>query len=308
MKVPYQYVAVSTKTGMILDDLPAHQFNHVFIRAEVDGDWVYMDAASSISPFGSAPAWCQGTQAMVLDGTGTIITIPSDRPSQNALTVSETFTGMEDGWLAGRFAFEATGHTARQVSERWKVISLSFNDSRQAAQEGLRNYVPHAMVTDHKFDSDTGSSNLFRVTGSHRRCPLISLEKNPRRIGRLTWEVPTLPIHYWRMLEIGRLFSVEFPIRIDLYVRLEGEAFLALEDMSRAPEVENGVCRIEETISEYSDAVRIHRSIVFKKKFIQGAEVELVPHTLEEIEKALQLVMAFRVDERAPTLLGTRVS
>jgi hypothetical protein len=293
LDIPYEFVVISTEHGITIGDLPSNQFNHIFLRAKPKSDWIYLDATSEPTPYGTAPAWCQGLDALVLDAVGTVITIPTDDPRQNVVEISETFHTFQNARLEGLFDLRATGHSGRIIDEQWKAISLSVEDRHQAAQQALGFVMPDSVVIESFGVCDTSSSSLFHVSGLHRRSPLVKLGDSGTLISKISWEAPPLHLRDWRMLRIDRFFSVEFPIRVDLHVTFEKVVFNALDDLSRLSRTENEICLVEEIIDRNSDSLTIHRSIVFKKKFIRGDEVKLVPKTLEKIEKALQLVMSF---------------
>lgn len=317
--LPYEYVMISTKNGLLIEELPANQFDHVFIRARSAGDtrasgaggavraasadgWLYMDAANSMSLFGSPPAWCQGMEAMALTDAGTPVTIPLDDPEVNGLIVTETFHTADTGWLEGTFDFQARGYSGRLANERAKGLSLYLGDPRQAIQEGLGPYLSFLVVDEHSRISDTGDSGLFHVTGRHRRSPLVPLGRNPRQVGRLTWNAPGLPLGYWRNLPLDRLFVLDYPIHIAIRVTLEGALRRRLDDLSRVHDLENDLCRITETVAETETeagpAVTIRRDIVFGKRFVRGPGLARVAASMEALEKALVLVVS--LNEPAP--------
>jgi len=231
-------------------------------------------------------------QALVLNDEGTIITIPVDEPQSNTLEISEAFDVCRDGHLRGRFDFKARAHAARLIDGRWKMLSLSLRDQKQAVQEALRQFLPSAVVLDHSRESDTSTSSLFHVSGHHSRGPLVALGKNGV-IGTFGWEVPILAVSYWRTLQIDRMFVVDFPMRIQIEARLEGDLLRFLDDASHTGTLDNPVCSIHEDIVATSSAKSIRRTIVFKKKFIHGDDVGMVPQSMEQIEEALQLVLSF---------------
>jgi hypothetical protein len=292
LNLPHEFVAISTKNGVLIDDAPADQFDHVFLRAKLDGRWVYLDAANRLATFGSAPAWCQGMQALVLDDEGTIVTIPVDAPETNTLEISEVFESCRDGHLNGRFHLRASGQSARLADQRWKTLSLSLDDQQQAGQEALRQFLPSSIVLGYSREADTSNSSGFHVSGEHSRGPLVPLGKNRKVIGTLGWEVPFLPLSYWRTLQIDRLFVVDFPMRLQIEARLEGDLFRLVDDASRIRILDGPVCSISEDVVEDGSAMSVRRTIVFKKKFIHGDDVGLVPGVLEQIEEALQLVVS----------------
>jgi hypothetical protein len=293
LDIPNDIVAVSTSQGYLVEEHPADQFDHVFLRAKLESGWVYLDAASALSTFGNAPAWCQGMKVLVLDEGGSVIRIPVDDPSANHLRITETFHAREGTWLEGAFEMRATGHLGRLMDDRWKSYSLAMSDPIQAAQEALRLYFPFVLVTEAAKLSDTSSSGEFRVSGKHRRGPLVSLGKKHMDIGRLSWELPSLPISYWRGLQIDKLFVVDFPMQADLDVRILGELRRSVNDISHVEPLANDIADVTQRMTEESDSIGFQRTIIFKKKYIQDELLVESTPTLERIEQALQSVISF---------------
>jgi hypothetical protein len=292
LNLPYEIVAISTKNGVLIDDVPVDQFDHVYLRAQVNGKWLHLDGANAFSVFGSPPAWCQGMQALALNDAGTIITIPVDAPQVNTLEISEVLDVCRDGHMHGHFDLQASAHAGRLIDGRWKLLSLSLHDQQQAGQQALRLFLPSAIVLNYSRESDTSVSSRFHVSGQHSRGPLVPLGEK-RVIATLSWEIPILAVSYWRTLQIERMFVVDFPMEIQLEVRFEGDLFRLLGDISHTRSFDSSVCSIQEDVLETSSATAVRRTIVFKKKLVHGDDVSLVPQSMEQIEKALQLVVSF---------------
>jgi hypothetical protein len=179
------------------------------------------------------------------------------------------------------------------MDDRWKSYSLAMSDPIQAAQEALRLYFPFVLVTEAAKLSDTSSSGEFRVSGKHRRGPLVSLGKKHMDIGRLSWELPSLPISYWRGLQIDKLFVVDFPMQADLDVRILGELRRSVNDISHVEPLANDIADVTQRMTEESDSIGFQRTIIFKKKYIQDELLVESTPTLERIEHALQSVISF---------------
>jgi hypothetical protein len=290
--VPYEFLSISTKNGVLIEDMPADQFDHVFIRAKPADRWVYLDAASPMSTFGSAPAWCQGMQVLAIDDRGTVITVPVDPPDVNAIEISETFDTVHAGRVHGQFDFRAHGQCARLIDERWKRISLAMDDPQESGQEALCEYLPASAVLAYARGSADGAPNAFHISGQHSRGPLVPLGNDGKMIATLHWEVPFLPVSYWRTLKIHRLFVVVFPTTVRLQTRLAGDLYRRVEDVSRLTALDGPVCSIEEQVEDSGSAVTVCRTIVFKNKYTRGDDVNRVPESLERIEEALQLVVS----------------
>jgi hypothetical protein len=231
-------------------------------------------------------------QALVIDDEGTVVTIPVDPPDVNLMEISEAFDKIHAGRVHGRFDFRAQGQCARFVDERWKRISLDMDDQQQSGQEALREYLPSSAVLTYAREADASAPSVFHVSGQHTRGPFVPLGKNGKVVGRLLWDVPFLPVSYWRTLQINRLFVVIFPTSVRLKTRLEADLSRCVEDVSRIRKLDNPVCTIREEVVDDGSALTVHRSIVFKNKYTRGEEVKLVPEALGRIEEALQLVIS----------------
>jgi hypothetical protein len=123
------FYMTSAKYGSVIEELPADQFDHVSLRAKIDGKWYYLDPTNSECLFGSVPFWYQGMKSLIIDDEGTVITLPEDEPQQNLLVIREVIDHIDDGWAAGSFFIRSRGQTARLFEEHWKMRTLS-NDRR----------------------------------------------------------------------------------------------------------------------------------------------------------------------------------
>jgi hypothetical protein len=170
-------------------------------------------------------------------------------------------------------------------------MSLMFDASTHAAGEALRHYLPASFVAEYSRKADTSASGVFQVEGRHSRGPLVTLGRHERVICTLSWDVPFLPIAYWRTLQSDRLFVVELPTKVSLVLRLEGDMLRSLRDVSSIHGMNNAVGSVEEEVVESPDAMTIRRTIVLPKRLIRGDEIGLVPESFERIEKAMQLVL-----------------
>jgi hypothetical protein len=291
MRIPYNYVSISTEYGTTVEELPAHQFDHVFIRARPADNWLYLDAASSMTTFGNPPAWCQGLTALALDQNGSLVHIPEDDPEQNRLVFSEHMELMTDDWLEDGITIDLAGHSARYFDERWKSLSLNLSEPHQAAQEAFREFMPSLVLTEHERVTDTSNSDTCLVTGRGRRSRAVHL--GDKRFVQLSWMVPWLPLAYWRLFEISRLFVFYFPLTMRLEVTIGGELHRNLVDISRIPTMENDICLIHEELNADPTITTLRRTITIKQKYVRGKCVADLSATFEGLETALQAALAF---------------
>lgn len=112
---------VSTDGG-VDPDLPSlRQFNHMIAALEVDGETVYADLTTRVSPFGETPGYLQGESGLMVsaDGAASLITVPAPEASENAFiselvgtvdnenrfkgSLTLAMSGAEQSWLRSDF-------------------------------------------------------------------------------------------------------------------------------------------------------------------------------------------------------------
>jgi len=287
LDVPFQFVAVSARRGILFRDLPGEQCDHVFLRVRLNDRWLYLDASDSGAIFGSCPLHLQGLECVVLEKDGTFMELPVDPPEANTLHVAETFGRIDGDRLGGEFHLSAQGIIARLVDEQWKLRTLGAMGRIPAAQAVLQGFLPALILSDFTRRSHTADSDRFEVVGEHRRGLLSSL--GGRRIGALGWHVPLVPLDAWRSNGAGRAFVFPVPLTVHLSFRAVAEVAERVAGLSELPALDNALGRIrEERFSSAGEAV-LEREIVLKKKFVGQDELHLVGPSLEAIERALQV-------------------
>ena len=113
-------------------------------------------------------------------------------------------------------------------------------------------------------------------------------------IGTLAWDVPMLPLHYWRVLHMGELFVFHVPMQVEIQVSLEGEVRRMFQTHSALESLDTDFCRITESVESSEIVWSIRRRIEIDRRFIRGADVAQVPLVLDHIERALELVLSLR--------------
>jgi transglutaminase-like putative cysteine protease len=296
--IPCEFVLASSKRGVIQEDLPGPQFDHVFVRAQGPEGWLYMDPASPQTVFGSPHPNQQGMRGMVLNDEARFFTYPADPPERNRLTIREQLTGVRDSWVEGTFEIEATGNVARETDEVFKGASLSFSDPLQAAENALGGLLSQVVIDEFERLSDTGVSDVFRVRGRHRRSPLATLELSGRRTARLTWIIPPVPSWFWRKLTLDTMFEVRYPVHAVIELEVTGDLRRDLEEVSGTPVLRNELGTIEHTRTETEDSMIIRREISFWEKQVEGERLSLVAPMMEALEQALRIVLSFRSESQ----------
>ena len=292
LELKYEIVAVSAKYGIIFDDLPSNQFDHVFLRILMDNEWLYLDASSRFATFGICPPIYQGLNLLPLNGKNEIENISEDPPEKNYLSFTETFDLVKDDWMVGTYDIRAEGGIARLIDENWKWHSMHARDTLQSSQAILNDLMPSIILISNDIISQTFLSNSFEVLGTHKRCQLSKLGNT--KVGILEWREPTLPLGYWRNIVNNKLFVFYLPITIEINIVFMEELKSELEEFSDPINFENDICKINEILTRNDDTISICRKIIIKKKLIREDLIEQVPETMEQIEKALQIALILK--------------
>ena len=287
-----QFYMTSAKYGSAIEELPADQFDHVSLRAKVDGKWLYLDPTNSNCLFGSVPYWYQGMKSLILDDGGTIITLPEDEPQQNLLVIREVLDRIDDGWVAGSFFIRSRGQTARLFEEHWKVRTLSHDRHLVAAQQAIEAFMPRVIID--RFDqlASTSESDTFTVSGKCRRARCNSVGE--QRVAAIEWNLPLVPLDKWRGIDFGTMFAFHFPLVVELDIAITNSLAQALRELSHTEGYTGGDPEILQHCERRADAIAIHRTVTIKHKFMRGDAVATeMPRFFEALEKALSLTCVF---------------
>lgn len=288
-----QYVAISSDTGVIFEDLPADQFNHVFVKVIIDDKTYYLDASSSTAIFSSALPEYQDLKVLLLGDERLVEKIPLDDPYDNLLEITEMFDREEASWLCGSFSLRAQGCLARLVDERWKAMSLQITDQGQSAQSILQMFMPSIVVETHSRTSQTSHSEVFQVSGTHRRCYLSQL--GDRRIGTLHWKEPAFPAGMYRFRHPENVFAFYVPEAIRIETVIMNPLLSRFESFSEPVQLSNDVCDIRTESISKNNALTLSREIIIKKKIIGEELIHLMPAVLENLERAMRVALSLRL-------------
>ena len=287
-----ELILVATESGLVVEELPADQFNHIFLRAKLPDRWMYLDAAGSFNVYGSPPANLQGFKGLVLNERCEIITLPEDDPSLNKVLISEVFSTMSDEKLVGEFSLVLTGTLARWADEQWKSVSLRETDQLIGAQTILTRFLPNQSLGQYDKITDTSRNNRLEVKGIQERCRLSRL--GTRLIGTLRWEDPMLPFDFWRISQRSKVFEFAVPMTIQIEVAFEGDVYARLDDISGIECFTNDICHIDEEVTHNVGRRVVRRKVVIKHKRLINEETAVIPGTLDALERALQVAICLR--------------
>jgi len=289
--LPAEFVAVSSEYGIIFDNLPSDQFDHVFVRVKTDNDWLYLDASSTFAVFDSCPANFQSLKMLVLNSDESVETMANERPEKNKLVITETLDQINSGWLSGTFHIGAEGNIARFIDENWKWQSLNVIDQLRSMQTILKGIIPGMLLVSCDRICTTSLTDIFEAVGTHRRCQLGVFEN--RRVGVFNWRVPTLPIDYWRNLPLDKFFVFHQPTQIEINLVFMDNLAEQIEEFSGAEHFENEICNISADIIREKDRLLISKKLIIKKKFVHQPDIQKLPDAMEQLERALQFAITF---------------
>ncbi len=288
-----EFIAVSSRYGIIFENLPSDQFDHVFVRIRLNDDWLYLDASNRLAVFGSRPANFQSMKMLVLNSGKPVETMASELPEKNRLVITETLDQIDSGWLSGTFHIHADGNIARIIDENWKWYSINTIDQLRSAQTILKGFMPGMLLVSCDRICNTSMTDIFEAVGTHRRCQLGIFKS--RRVGILDWRVPTLPIDYWRNLSFDKFFVFYQPSQIEFNLVFMDNLADQIEEFSGTGNFENEICSISENVNRDKDRLLISKKFIIKKKFIEQADIHLLPEAMEQLEKTLQFAITFKV-------------
>lgn len=294
LKLKAEYISVNASEGIIIEELPADQFDHVFLRVQIDDEWIYLDASSNYFIFGFAPPHCQGRKALVLNDHGEIITIPEDSPYVNNLIIEESVETIGNNDLSGSFDVTLIGHLARIMDENWKRCQMEITGATDSAQLVLRSLMPELMLLEHDRSGLSSHSNVFQVRGTHRRGRVDKLGEN--LICSFDWSNPILPA--WS--NIGRndsQFSFFVPESIDIRLILKGELYDKFDNAVESVPFENELCKIEGKIVDTGDSMILSRRITIKKKRTNSLSNDQLTEIVENIERAMRISFSLKTTD-----------
>lgn len=280
-------IALTTKYGITVSQLPANQFDHVLVRVKTERGWEYLDAADSLATFGDPPIQFQELSGLILNGAPSIINLPKVDPKTHCLEISETFTGCDGNWLTGTFVISISGPLGRQFDEVWKSHSLSTRDPALGAQDALNSILPNLRLIEYSKLSDTSDSPQFGVSGVHKRCQMSSIDA--QSTGILRWLVPGANLRREHFGKQEDDFAFLAPLTISITLSLSAELADRLTMSNDSPRLDTDICAINSAYKTQNGATTIQRNIVIKERRVSQKMIGKMPVILESLERALQV-------------------
>jgi hypothetical protein len=287
-----EYLLAAARLAPVVNELPAEQFDHAFVRVRLNDKWLYLDATSAPTPFGHSPWEQQGTSVLTLGPALELVEVPEDDFDTNRIAISETLVCGDGGEIGGEFAISATGILGRVLDNRWKGSSMSFDDPGRAARLALREHLPSASLEDWAFNADALQQDCFGLSGRHRRDKLE--EMGGKRFGLLEWQYQIgFPLGAWKERKWRDVAVLPLPLTHKLEISICPPPGWRIEEFSRIKPFDAGFGEIAEIEAWDGLTLRLGRSVKIKKRMVFGPEVERIPEFLQVFEVAQRLAVMF---------------
>ncbi len=298
LDIPWEFVLMSTENGAIIEDLPADQFDHVILRALVDDQWLYLDAAGSGGVFGAPPSMGQGLSVLCGRDPFALATVPEAPADYTRIAIRQIVAGVQDDWLHGSIDVRLEGYTARFLDEIWKHHSLTAVDPDRAADDTVWALLPQFCVDRIERRQDTTDSDTLHFEAQGRHAQLVWLDG--KRIASFGFTAPGLFVDQ----NVKRRFRERFYFPYRMLVSYELEIAEQLQEQLRGvsfvPELEWPMCAIRETRGLPGAAVVLRREIELGQRKIDGDDLALLPELLNRLGAATRVVVALTAVDEAP--------
>ena len=289
--IPFEQVLVSVRNGMVVEDLPADQFDHVILRAKVDGAWRYLDAAGSLDTFTNVPVGLQGLKGLVLGEGGRLIEIPVDTMAVNPLRITEQITLEDESWLVSDIELEMAGPFGRYFDEQWKYHSLTNPGENRALENALAMVLPGLTVLGFERLADTGHGDICHLRVQGRRARLTHL--TDRRVAMCEIFIPSIPVKGYREQELGDEFTFSICQAVDWRMELDDRLAAEFGGYSRFEQRDFGFGRTVRGSFPGGNGMRMARQLEVSQRVIGGPSISSLPQFFEVVEDYCRVVLVF---------------
>lgn len=290
LDVPWEFVLMSTENGIIIEELPADQFDHVILRAKIDGEWRYLDASSNEATFGAPPPMAQDLHALAGREPFALVTLPVVPADFNRITIRQTLAGVDDGWLLGGIDVRLEGYAARYLDELWKHNSLTAVDPDRAADDTVR-----ALLTQFHLDSverlqDTGDSDALHFTAEGRHARLVELDG--KKIASFGFTAPGLVTEEDGKRRFRERYLFPFRLKVSYELAVADELRAELRAVSYVEDLDLPMCTLREERGGPEDEVTLKREIVLGRREVAGDDLAELSELFNRLGAASRVVVA----------------
>jgi hypothetical protein len=287
-----EYILTSAEYGHMVEDLPGPQFDHILVRARPNGNWLYLDATSTDTPFGWIPIYLQGIPVLSLGESRALDHVSEELPERNTVKIDEALECCPDGTLQGGFSIRTFGIPARYWDDQWKSASLSVNDPAHVASMTVLRQLPSVTLQEWELQPAAAGDPRFTLTGRHTRRRMVDIGE--RRVGSVSWETPMFPHHWAKNREWHGMALFPLPMTFVIRCQVKCPEGWIIEGSSDIPRIETEFGRVTATQRFDDRTLHIERTLVIGNRFIRGDAVGQVTEFLKVWEDALQLAFLIR--------------
>ncbi|MFC1476079.1 DUF3857 domain-containing protein [Candidatus Zixiibacteriota bacterium] len=291
LELESEFLLVGDNDGCIVRELPGSQFNHILLRAKLNGRWLYFDATDTITPCGRVPGGLQGLSVLRMCDPFQLIVIPEHDPTTNILTIEEKLECSPEGELRGWFRVEATGVPGRLLDDRWKSLSMEAPEESRAAQLILNDHLPAARIMQWDIARSGAEGDRFVFTGEHLRSRLTRIGR--QRIGVIRWNTVFFPWDSFRDRRWGDPAIFPLPVTMKFAVSFMDNNHWQVAASPRITDFDEEFGTLGEKRGDTPSPLEIIRELVVKKRFISGPSTARIPEYINAFEDALQIAILF---------------
>lgn len=286
--IPWEFVLLSSENGVVMRDIPAEQFDHVIVRARVDDEWLYLDAAGSSSIFGAPFFPSQGLTGLSGGDESELIIIPDVPASRTRILLRETLDGFDGARLIGHAEIRLEGYPARMVDELWKHQSLVAIDPERSAGEVMHTLLPDFMAEQVSVVRDSAAGDVFHLTAEGSRGRLVQL--GGRRVATMFSSASGLLLEHVVHRHFEERFTFPFALEFEYRLELLGPARAAVRELSGVAELRTSFCTVEEERESTPDREVVTRRIVIARRTIDGEDLTRLPAAFERMNEAVRVM------------------
>ncbi len=291
LELESEFLLVGANDGFVVRELPGSQFNHILLRAKLNGQWLYFDATDTITPYGRVPGALQGLSVLRMRDPYQLVTIPEHDPATNILSVEEKLSCSPEGELKGQFRIEASGVPGRLLDDRWKSLSMEAPEEDRAAQLILNDHLPAARMRQWEIKRSGVEGDCFVFTGEHLRRRLTSIGR--QRVGVIGWNTVFFPWDAFRDRQWGDPAIFPMPMTMRFSVKFMDNDHWQVAVSPRIPDFDDDFGAISEKRGDPGSPLEITRELIVKKRFINGPSTARIPQYINAFEDALQVAILF---------------
>ena len=234
-----------------------------------------------------------------------LATVPEAAADNTRISIRQTLTGIEDGWLHGSIEARLEGYAARLLDEIWKHNSLTAVDPDRAADDSMGALLPEFCIDRIKRRQDTSDSDVLHMEAEGRHARLVELDG--KKIASFGFTAPGL----FENKNVKRRFRERFifPYRMSVSYELviAEELQGQLRAVSFVADLDLPIGLIHEVRGRPGEAIVLRREIKLVQREIAGDHLALLPEFLNRLGAATRVVVALSAADEAQGSVGNKL-